>query len=446
MFDLILRGAQVVNASGIARADVAISQGRIAAVLLPGQPAPSVLERRVDGCLLLPGLVDAHVHLCDPGLTHKEDFLSGTRAAAAGGVTTVLDMPTDEPWTASAEDLRQKSKLAEGRIYTDVGLQIAVQHDGQHLDQLQALEPVSFEVFTAWAPERFLHDTQERLVRTLQRLSERNVLACVSPGDHSIQSRTAGTYDPDPNRSDVDAFLICRPPIAEATGITRTLLAAAATRARVHVRQANSGLSLQAWRRLKDLADVTLEATPQSLLFSETDYPQHGNYLKCAPPMRSPEDVELLRSALRDGLIDMMVTDHSPHSHLEKDPANVSFAQAPLGIPGVQTLLFAMLHLVHRGDIDLPALVRLCAWNPAGRFGLAGKKGALDVGHDADILILDPAMNTTVRNADQLSKSGYTPFDGLNVPWGLREVLLRGKTLSVTGAAPDGPPLGRVIG
>lgn len=268
----------------------------------------------------------------------------------------------------------------------------------------------------------------------------------MSPGDHSIQSRVAGTHDPDLNRSAVDAFLICRPPIAEATGITRTILAAAATQARVHVRQANSGLSLQAWCRLKDLADVTLEATPQSLLFSEADYRQHGNDLKCAPPMRSPEEVELLRSALREGLIDMMVTDHSPHSPQEKDPANVSFAQAPLGIPGVQTLLFAMLHLVHRGDIDLPALVRLCAWNPARRFGLAGKKGALDIGHDADILILDPSVNTTVRNADQLSKAGYTPFDGLSVPWGLREVLLRGETLSVSGAAPDGPPMGRIIG
>lgn len=445
MFDLILRGGQLVNASGMQHADLAISQGRIAAVLLPGQPAPSLTERRVDGCLLLPGLVDAHVHLCDPGLTNKEDFLSGTRAAAAGGVTTLLDMPTDEPWTASPEDLQQKIQLAEGRLYTDVGLQVAVQHDGQHLDPLLAMKPVSFEVFTAWAPERFLHDTQERLVRTLQRLAERDVLACVSPGDHSIQSRVAGTHDPDPSRSALAAFLISRPPVAEATGVTRAILAAAATHARVHIRQANSGLSLEAWRRLKDLADVSLEATPQSLLFSETDYQQHGNYLKCAPPMRRPEDVESLRSALREGLIDMMVTDHSPHSPMEKDPARVGFAQAPLGIPGVQTLLFAMLHLVRRGDIDLPSLVRLCAYNPARRFGLAGRKGALEVGHDADILVLDPARTTTVRDADQLSKSRYTPFDGMSVPWGLREVLLRGKTLSVAGAAPLGLPFGHVI-
>jgi dihydroorotase len=445
MFDLILRGAQVVDAKGLKYADLAIAQGRIAAVLLPGQPAPTLLERRVDGCLLLPGLVDAHVHLCDPGLTHKEDFLSGTRAAAAGGVTTLLDMPTDEPWTASPQQLQEKKDLAAGRLYTDVGLQVAVQHDGQHLDQLLEMGPVSYEVFTAWAPERFLHDTQERMVRTLQRMAERKVLACVSPGDQSIQSRPAGTHDPDPSRSPLDAFLICRPPVAEATGVTRAILAAVATQARVHIRQANSGLSLQVWRRLKDLADVTLEATPQSLLFNDADYQQHGNHLKCAPPMRSPEEVELLRNALRDGLIDIMVTDHSPHSPAEKHPANVSFAEAPLGIPGVQTLLFAMLHLVSRGDIDLPSLVRLCAWNPAQRFGLDDRKGALDVGYDADIIVLDPRGSTTVRNADQFSKAQYSPFDGLTVPWGLKEVLLRGTTVSMAGAAPAGSPAGQVL-
>ena len=445
MFDLILRGAQVVSAKGVQRADLAIAQGRIAAVLVPNQPAPTLSERRVDGCLLLPGLVDAHVHLCDPGYTHKEDFVSGTRAAVTGGVTTVLDMPTDDPWTGSPQQLHDKQTLATGRIYADVGLQVAVRHDGQQLDELLEMGPVSYEVFSAWAPEPYLHETQERMVRTLQRLADRNVLACVSPGDQSIQSRPAGVSDPDHNRSPIDAFLICRPPVAEATGVTRAILAAAASKARVHIRQANSGLSLEAYRRLKDLADVSLEATPQSLLFSDMDYQQHGNYLKCAPPMRSAEEVEVLRNALRDGLIDMMVTDHSPHSPAEKDPVHVSFAQAPLGIAGVQTLLFTMLHLVQRGDIDLPALVRLCSVNPAHRFGLAGRKGALEVGHDADIIVLDPTGSSTVRNADQLSKARYTPFDGLTVAWGLREVMLRGVTVSVAGAAPAGHPGGWVL-
>jgi dihydroorotase len=116
-----------------------------------------------------------------------------------------------------------------------------------------------------------------------------------------------------------------------------------------------------------------------------------------------------------------------------------------LGIPGVQTLLFAMLHLVSRGDIDLPSLVRLCAWNPAQRFGLDDRKGALDVGYDADIIVLDPRGSTTVRNADQFSKAQYSPFDGLTVPWGLKEVLLRGTTVSMAGAAPAGLPAGQVL-
>jgi dihydroorotase len=434
MFDLLLRGGTVINATGALRADLAVTAGRVAALLAPEEPASAHVEHRVDGCHLLPGLVDAHVHLREPGLMHKEDFVSGTRAAAAGGVTTLLDMPTDEPWTSTPSELRDKMRQAAGRLHVDVGFQVAMKRDIAELEALRALDPVSFEVFTADVPAAFLHDTQRDLVRALRALKPLDVLACVSPGDQSILDSAGGD-------GSVAAFLASRPPLAEASGIARAVLAAADTGARVHVRQSNSALGMATWRRMRDLADVSIETTPQCLLFTASDYAQHGANLKASPPMRELADLDAMRAALRDGLIDIVATDHAPHAPAEKAARYLAFADVPGGMPGVQTLLATMLHFVASGDIDLPALVRMCSANPARRFGLEACKGALLPGRDADILVLDPAQITLISNADQLSQAGYTPFDGMRVQGRLTAVFLRGVRI-------DGntTPAGRVIG
>jgi len=149
MFETLIRGATVVNAERQERRDVGIAGGRIAALITPGGTAEAATVVDASGCLLLPGLVDAHAHLREPGLTHKEDFSSGTHAAALGGVTTVLDMPTDEPWTASAEQLADKMATATGRLHVDVGFQAVVSRDLSRIAGLLALAPVSFELFTS---------------------------------------------------------------------------------------------------------------------------------------------------------------------------------------------------------------------------------------------------------------------------------------------------------
>jgi dihydroorotase len=438
MFDLLLRGGTVINATGALRADLAVTAGRVAALLAPEEPASARVEHRVDGCHLLPGLVDAHVHLREPGLTHKEDFVSGTRAAAAGGVTTLLDMPTDEPWTSTASELRDKMRQAAGRLHVDVGFQVAMKRDIAELEALRALAPVSFEVFTADVPPAFRHDTQRDLVRALSALKPLDVLACVSPGDQSILDSARGD-------GGVAAFLASRPPLAEASGIARAVLAAADTGARVHVRQSNSALGMATWRRMRDLADVSIETTPQCLLFAASDYAQHGANLKASPPMRELADLDAMRAALRDGVIDIVATDHAPHAPAEKAAHYEAFADVPGGMPGVQTLLATMLHFVASGDIDLPALVRMCSANPARRFGLAARKGALLPGRDADILVLDPSQTTLISNADQLSRAAYTPFDGMRVQGRLTAVFLRGVRID-GNTEPAGQVLGELHG
>src|ERR1700692_1036738 len=433
MFDLLLRGGTVVNATGALRADLGVTGGHVAALLAPGEPAAARAEHRVGGCYLLPGLVDAHVHLREPGLTHKEDFTSGTRAAAAGGVTTLLDMPTDDPWTSTARELRDKMRLAAGRLHVDVGFQAALRHDLADLESIRALNPVSFEVFTADVPAAFLHETQSDLVRALKALAPLGILACVSPGDQSTLNAAMGD-------GSVAAFLASRPPLAEASGIARAVLAAADTGARVHVRQTNSALGIDTWRRLRDLADVSIETTPQCLFFTAADYAQQGANLKPPPPMRERADVDAMRAAMRDGLIDIIATDHATHAREEKAAHYDAFADVPGGMPGVQTLLATMLHFVETGDIDLPALVRMCSANPARRFGLCERQRALMPGCGADILVLDPAQTTRIANADQLSRAAYTPFDGMQVQGRLTAVYLRGVQVD------EMKPAGQVIG
>lgn len=427
--DMLITGATVVDAGGLSDASVAIGDGRVLALLPPGAAPEARQVIDATGRMLLPGLVDAHAHLREPGLTHKEDFASGTHAAALGGVTTVLDMPTDEPWTATPDQLRHKIALARGRIHVDVGFQVVLRRSLEDLAALAALGPVSFELFTADVPGPFLFATPDAVAEALRRLAGLGITVGVSPGDQSILAASAGRD----TSGTIAAFLASRPPLAEANGVARAVLAAAATGARIHVRQVNSALGLDTWTRLRGLADASVETTPQNLSFTADDYGIHGAGLKASPPLRGPADVAALRAALRAGLIDIVGTDHAPHAPEEKARESSAFADIPGGLPGLQTLLACMLRLVGEGVIGLADIARMCADSPSRRFGLGGRKGRIAPGHDADILVLDMAGTSTIRNEDQVSKAGATPFHGWTVPGRLDRVILRGQVIVADG-------------
>ncbi|TJV90358.1 MAG: dihydroorotase, partial [Mesorhizobium sp.] len=356
---------------------------------------------------------------------------------ALGGVTTVLDMPTDEPWTATAELLAEKMAMTAARIHVDVGLQTVVSHDLSLIPGLLDLAPVSFELFTADVPDDFLFATPDAVAEALKAFAGSDTLIGISPGDQSILTGSTAR-----DRSGtIAAFQARRTPLAEANGIARALIAAASTETRIHVRQINSELSVETWSRLRGMADASVETTPQNLFFTAGDYEMQGANLKASPPLRSPHDVDALRAALSAGLIDIVATDHAPHTPAEKAAPYAAFADIPGGMPGLQTLLQTMLKLVDEGLIALPDLVRLCASNPAERFGLGRRKGKIATGYDADILILDPRQSSTIAKADQVSRAGYTPFDGWTVQARLTNVFLRGHEI-VREGKPIGPKVG----
>jgi dihydroorotase len=319
---------------------------------------------------------------------------------------------------------------AEGRLNVDVGFQAVVAKSYQALDDLLSLSPVSLELFTADVPDEYRFDSLDAVTEMLRRLAKAGPVVGVSPGDQSILEGSARRQ----TSGDISAFLASRPPLAEAGGIARAILAAAESGARVHVRQINSRLGVDVWRRLHGLADVTVETTPQNLFFTARDYWNAvGANLKGSPPFRDREDVEALRRALSEGLITIMASDHAPHATAEKSATYATFADIPGGMPGLQTLLFIMLDLVAEKLIDLSALVRMCAYNPARRFGLGGSKGSIAVGYDADILVVDLNRSTAISNADQASRAGYTPFDGRCTVGYLTDVFLRGERIVCDG-------------
>lgn len=439
MFDLIVKGGSLVSPAGIRPGSLLISGGRVAAIHDGGEAPPA--RATIDACgkLVLPGLVDAHVHFREPGLTHKEDFASGSLAAAAGGVTTAMVMPTDNPFTMTPESFAEKRGLAEGKAHVDFALQAGLGPDLRHVAALAELGAISFEIFLSDLPDPLVMREAGTLAAALAAVRDVGLTAGVTPGEDTLYARAAALAKARFG-TERRAFAASRPPEAEALGVAVACLAARLAGARMHLRQISCALSLQALTALRR-DGVTAEVTPHNLVLDEDTLIRLGPVAKIAPPLRPAADVAAVRRALADGLLDMVATDHAPHHPDEKAAGEDDIWKAPGGFPGVQTFLPLMLRLVADGVLDYPRLVAACCENPARTFGLFPRKGALVVGSDADFVLVDPARPMTIRNADQLSKAQRVPFDGMTIPASPVLACLRGEAIMRDGR-PVGPARG----
>jgi dihydroorotase len=407
MFDLLIRDALLVVDEGLRPRSLALRGGKVAAVLAPREEVQARQVFSFPGCIALPGLVDAHVHFREPGLTHKEDFESGSCAAALGGVTTVMVMPTDKPMTQTAAQFEEKRSLAEGRSRVDFALQALLGPDLTHVEALARAGAVSFEIFLGLIDPKI--EDSALLAAALESVRAVGGVAGVTPYDEGLARRAPSL-----------------PPEIEAAGIARALCAQRLARARLHVRQVSSRLGIAALALAGD--EVSCEVTPHNLLLTHEAVDRLGAVAKVVPPLRAETDVAAMRQALAAGRISIVATDHAPHAPQEKD---AGMDRAPGGFPGVQTMLPLLAKLVADNVLNYADLVRVACERPARLFGLYPQKGSLRPGADADIVVLDPARPMRIRNADQASKAGRTPFDGWEVPATPRMTLLRGEPVAL---------------
>jgi dihydroorotase len=430
MLELLIRNGRLVTSAGIEERNLCIKDGRIAAILKHGEETHAREVVDVQGQMILPGLVDTHVHFREPGIVYKEGFETGSASSAVGGVTTVMVMPTDNPMTTTPEFFLEKKQLADGHTYVDYCLQAGLGPDVQHVRALADLGAISFEIFMSDLVAPMLVEHSNELLAVLEAVRNVSGVAGITPGDDSIvRAMTAAQKN---NISNRRGFMLTRPTVAEAMGLARACVAVGSTGVEAHIRQVSCADSVAILRGMAP-KNLTSEVTPHNLWLDEEELVRQGPVAKVVPPLRSKPDLDAVRAALRDNVIQMVATDHAPHLPKEKNAGIYDISKAPGGFPGVQTFLSVMLRLVGDKVLTYQDLVRVSCEAPARRFGIYPRKGTLQVGADADFVVVDPRRSFTVRNTDQLSKAAMTPFDGMAVPATPSMVFLRGKKISQDG-------------
>ncbi|NBB83045.1 MAG: allantoinase AllB [Alphaproteobacteria bacterium] len=443
--DLLITGGTVVNETGRVDAAIAVKDGRILAIGDPAAIGPARETIDAGGKMILPGVIDVHVHFREPGMEHKEDWLSGSQAAAVGGVTTVFEMPNTKPATDTVEHFELKRSKAEAKSIVDFGLYGLL---GEHnLDQLAPLAEAG-----AIGYKLFLGNTTGDLpcpsdgavlegFEILARLGKR----CSIHAENSPVLFWRANKMQAAGRNDPLAHLAARTDVVAVEALARSCIFAEWTGARIHIVHESCARSLPYIRFFKERGvDITVETLPQYLyLDAEMMLEPGGEVLRMNPPIREKAHQEPLWAGLLDGTIDMIATDHAPHTPEEKHSNRIW--DVACGFPGVETSLPLMLTGVNAGRLTLEHYVRLSSAAPARAFGLYGCKGVLAVGADADMAIVDMDKSDRLA-ADTLHSRGKTsPYEGMRVTGLPVMTLVRGHVVAKDGEPVAQPGWGTMV-
>ena len=421
-FDLVFRNGTVVNHDGVGPRDVAVRDGRIAAI---DAIDPASVGEVVDctGLHILPGVIDTQVHFREPGAEHREDLESGSRAAVMGGVTAVFEMPNTNPLTVTAEALTDKVARATGRMHCDFAFFVGGTHqNAASVAELERLPGAAgIKIFMGSSTGDLLVGDDDGLRAILKNTRRR---ASVHAEDEPrlrerMAERVAGDPSSHPIWRDVSTAL---------RATERLTRIAEEAGARVHLLHVSSAEEIDFIRDHK--TNVSVELTPQHLTSDASDYSRLGTRLQMNPPIRDARHRERLWQALADGTADIIGSDHAPHTLEEKAKP---YPESPSGMPGVQTLVPVMLDHVAASRLTIERFVDLTSAGPARLFQVAGK-GRIAVGYDADFTIVDLKRRETITDAMMASRAGWTPYAGMTVTGWPVGTVVRGRRVMWEGA------------
>ncbi len=417
-FDLIVRGGEAVTPSGRSRADIGVRGGKIAAIGdLDASAAAEVFEAA--GLTVLPGIIDTQVHFREPGMEWKEDLETGSRSAVLGGVTSVFEMPNTRPTTTNEAALQDKLARARGRMHCDHAFYVGATHENAgDLGELERLPGCcGVKVFMGASTGDLLIPDDAGVEAVLRAIRRR--AAFHSEDEARLAERRPlareGDWTSHPEVRDVEA----------AVRSTRRLLAMAERLGkRVHVLHVTTAEEVDIIAAHRAVA--TMEANPQHLTFTAPDiYLRLKGYAQMNPPIREARHRQGLWRGIRQGVVDVIGTDHAPHPREEKEKP---YPASPSGMPGVQTLVPVMLTHVAQGRLTLERFVDLTAHGPQRVFGIADK-GRLAVGYDADLTVVDLNARRTIRDEDMANRSGWTPFNGFEAQGWPLATIIRGRII-----------------
>lgn len=441
--ELLVKNGTVVTPERSYRASLAIDGGRFVAIIQDGDLPQARQVIDADGLYVLPGIIDGHVHFRDPGLTYKEDFATGTLAAACGGVTTVIDMPNVVPPTSTLENFRQKVKVVSPKAHVDFGLVAVIIQD--NLDQIIPLAQAGVTCFKIFMGETVggIPAPDDGAILESFRLVAKTGLRCgVHAENNQVMQYLIAKLKAE-GRTDPLAHLDSRPSVAEAEAIQRAVLFAQEAGSKLHIYHMSSkeGVELVGEAKRRGV-DVTAETGPHYLLLKAADMKRLGTILKMNPPVRTKEHAEALWQGLLDGRVDMIATDHSPHTREEKVKDVVWDAIA--GFTGVEVCVPLMLTQVNQGRLSLNRYVLLASENPARVWGLYPQKGNIGIGADGDLTLVDLGKEGVIQSEALHSKSKVTPFEGHKVKGMPVYTIVRGRVVMQNGKVADKPG-GRLI-
>jgi len=434
----VIRNARIVNEGQILESDVLLRNGRIDKIAASVEAPAGAEIVDANGRHLLPGMIDDQVHFREPGLTHKGNFYTESRAAIAGGVTSYMEMPNSKPPTTNAEQLEWKYARAAETSAANFGFYFGATNDNiENIRSLDLNAACGVKVFMGASTGNMLVDNESTLAAIFRDSPVLIATHCESTPMimENIKQASAkyGKNIPVTEHANIRSAETCYASSELAVALAKKY------QSQLHVLHISTARELDLFTAgPMEGKDITAEACVHFLHFDDSQYERHGNLIKCNPAIKSKADQQGILAGIRDGRLDIIATDHAPHTLEEK--ADDSYLTAPSGLPLVQDVLVAALQLVHDGTLDLHTVVRGITHNPAKRYSVV-ERGFIREGYHADLVLVDMSGSTEVRRENVLSRCGWSPFEGrtfnssIDAVWVNGELAFDGKNVIEHGAA-----------